>query len=187
MKRAIIATILAAMLILAAGCGAAGNPSQSAAAVSGTTAEVAENSEAVENSGTVSENPEPAQFLTDVSASGRNVSYEFDPEDSDSGWDAGSATAIALKKDAADISGSGAVFSGGVLTIRQAGTYVFSGALDNGQILIDAGKNDIVRLVLNGVTLRNDTGPAIYAPQSEKVVLILADGTENEVADGEGV
>ena len=114
------------------------------------------------------------------------TSYEYAPEDADATWDASSATTVALNDGTAQISGTGARFLDGKLTIEDAGTYVLAGALANGQVIIDADKGDLVRLVLDGVSLHNDGGAAIYASQSEKVVLILADGTQNTVSDGEG-
>jgi len=96
----------------------------------------------------------------------------------------GNSTTIAFNGAAARVSGEGARFSGGVLTIKQPGTYVLSGTLENGQILIDAKKNDTVRLVLNGVSLHNEKGSAIYAPKSKDLILVLENGTKNTVSDG---
>ena len=98
--------------------------------------------------------------------------------------DRSGATEIVLNGAATRISGAGAAFSDGTLTIRQPGTYVLSGKLGNGQVLIDAGKNGAVSLVLNGVSLNNDAGPAIYAPKSKEIALILERGTQNTVSDG---
>ena len=114
------------------------------------------------------------------------TSYEYAPEDTDATWDASSATAVTFDGAAAQVSGTGARFLDGKLTIEDAGTYVLSGDLANGQVVIDADKGDLVRLVLDGVSLHNGGGAAIYASQSEKVVLILADGAQNTVSDGEG-
>ena len=111
------------------------------------------------------------------------TSYNYKDEDSNSTWD-NNATTIILEGSSTQVSGSGASFSGGILTINKAGTFVLSGTLANGQILIDASKNDLVRLVMNGVYIHNETAPAIYAPQSDKVILILADGTQNTISDG---
>ena len=117
---------------------------------------------------------------------GYSISYEYKNEDINSNWDGGNSTSIVFEGSNAKISGSGASFSKGVLTIKQAGTFVLSGTLTDGQILVDASKNDVVRLVLNGVSIHNETAPAVYAPQSDKVVLILADGTQNSISDGFG-
>ena len=111
------------------------------------------------------------------------TSYEYTADDTNSAWDNNAAT-ITFDGNNAQVSGSGASFTDGTLTIKQAGTYVLSGTLANGQVLIDAKNSDVVRLVLNGLTLHNEIGPAIYAPQSEKVVLILAEGTVNTISDG---
>jgi hypothetical protein len=108
--------------------------------------------------------------------------YEFSPEDSDNEWGNGAATVILLDGDSAQVSGAGAGFSGGILTINQAGTYVLSGSLA-GRVLIDAAEDNVVRVVLNGAEIYSANDHAIYAP-SGKVVIILADGTENSVSDG---
>ena len=101
-----------------------------------------------------------------------------------SDWDNSSATIITLNGGAVLVEGSGATASGGVVTISQAGTYVVSGTLTNGQIVVDATKDDRVHLVLNGVEITNRTGAAIYAPVCDKLILTLADGTNNTVTDG---
>jgi len=76
-----------------------------------------------------------------------------------------------------------AVFSNGMCRITSGGTYVFSGKHE-GQILIQAAKNDVVVLLLDNLTLHNPNGPAIYAPRSKRVELILADGSVNTISDG---
>lgn len=47
--------------------------------------------------------------------------------------------------------------SGSTVTIRDKGTYAFSGELENGQIIVDAGGKDDVTVILNGVTVTNLT------------------------------
>ena len=76
-----------------------------------------------------------------------------------------------------------AVFSNGVLRITTGGRYVLSGKHE-GQVLIQATRNDVVELVLDNLTLHNPNGPAIYAPRSRRVELILADGSVNTITDG---
>lgn len=74
-------------------------------------------------------------------------------------------------------------FPGGVYRITTGGRHVFSGNY-RGQILIDATRNDVVELVLDGFRLYNPNGPAIYAPRSRRVEIVLSDGTVNTVTDG---
>lgn len=83
-------------------------------------------------------------------------------EDLDASWDASTATTIALDGTSATVNGSGATASGSTVTITAAGTYVLSGTLDDGQILVNAPSTASVRLVLNGVTLHNSSSASIY-------------------------
>ncbi len=103
-------------------------------------------------------------------------------EDTQTTWDDATAVQITLSGTAAEISGSGASYESGTLTITEAGTYVLTGSLQ-GTILIDAGKNDTVRLVLNGVTVTAANGPALYEKKAAKVILTLTEGTENSFTD----
>ena len=83
-----------------------------------------------------------------------------------------------------DISGAGAKTDGGAVTITKGGTYVLSGVF-NGQILIDAGKEELVHLVLAGAQMTCTDSAAIYGVQSDKIVITLQDGTVNQIEDGE--
>lgn len=47
------------------------------------------------------------------------------------------------------------------VVISSAGTYVLSGTISDGQIVVEAGEADKVQLVLNGVSITNSDGPAI--------------------------
>lgn len=113
-----------------------------------------------------------AQELLDTAAEGS------------SDWsEASDLTRIELNGNGASITGSGAAASGGTVTITKAGTYVLSGTLQDGQIRIQAGKDDTVRLVLNGVSLSSSASAPIYASQAGILVITMADGTENSATD----
>ncbi|MCL2232036.1 MAG: carbohydrate-binding domain-containing protein [Treponema sp.] len=71
----------------------------------------------------------------------------------------------------------------GIFRITTGGRHVLSGKHE-GQIIIEAARSDVVELVLDGFHLHNPNGPAIFAPRSRKVELILADGTINTISDG---
>jgi len=74
-------------------------------------------------------------------------------------------------------------FINGVSRITTGGRYILSGEHE-GQILIDASRSDVIELILDGATLRNPAGQAIYALRSRGVELILADGSINYISDG---
>ncbi|MCL2244970.1 MAG: carbohydrate-binding domain-containing protein [Treponema sp.] len=74
-------------------------------------------------------------------------------------------------------------FTDGIARITTGGRYILSGEHE-GQILIEATRRDLVQLILDGATLNNPNGQAIFAPRSLGVELILADGTVNNISDG---
>lgn len=103
-------------------------------------------------------------------------------EDKDVGYEETDSTAIALSGSDAEINGSGAEISDGVLTISEAGTYVLSGSF-KGQIYVKS-KGSEIKLVLNGVTVTNDTHAALLVDKAKKVTLTVNEGTENSFTDG---
>lgn len=74
--------------------------------------------------------------------------------------------------------------NGSSVTIDSAGTYSLSGSIADGQVVVDTQDTEIVRLILNGVTINNDSGSAIMVENAEKVMLVLADGITNSLSDG---
>lgn len=74
--------------------------------------------------------------------------------------------------------------SGTTITIRGSGTYILTGTLGNGSVVVDAGKEDKVQLVLNGVTIHSDTFAAIYVRQADKVFVTLAENSVNTLTNG---
>jgi len=68
----------------------------------------------------------------------------------------------------------------GKVTISKAGTYILEGNL-NGQLYINAGKNDLVHLILRNANISSNFGPAIYSEKCRKVV-ITTEG-ENFISD----
>lgn len=110
----------------------------------------------------------------------------FTANDLNGSWDAARATAtIALNGGSAKISGNGAYYNDGSVVITGAGYYVLSGALDDGNIVVDAYDSSKVFLLLNGVTLYCSDDACLRVEQADKVFLTLADGTENRMESGE--
>lgn len=91
---------------------------------------------------------------------------------------------IVLDGDTITIAGNGAAADGSSVTITAPGTYSLSGSLADGQVIVNA-EDGTVGLVLNGVDISSATGPAIYILNAQEAVIVLADGTENRVSDGD--
>ena len=77
----------------------------------------------------------------------------------------------------------GVKVSGSTVTITEAGTYVLSGTLTDGQVIIDAGDEDDVRLVLENASITCTTTAPIYAKNADKVIISLPENTESSVTD----
>lgn len=123
------------------------------------------------------------RVIRDEDAEGNESSQYFTANDRNTDWTA--ATTIALNGDSATVSGSGAYTNGGSVTISAAGYYDVTGALTDGSLVVDAGKNAKVFIRLNGVSITCSDDAAIRVNQADKVFLTLADGTENTLTSGE--
>lgn len=84
---------------------------------------------------------------------------------------------ITIEGTEAEVSGEDTVL------ITEGGAYVISGSLSDGMIQVDTEEE--VKLVLNGVSITNGDGPAIYVKSAESCYIETADGTENMLTDGE--
>ena len=84
-----------------------------------------------------------------------------------------------LKQEADLTDAAACVLSDGEdIHITEAGVYVLSGTAQNATVWIEAGEDDKVQIVLNGVNVENDDFPVIYAKSADKVfVTTSADST----------
>ncbi len=113
-----------------------------------------------------------------------DIDITFSARDLDVGYEETTATKITLSSGGIAVNGSGADAQGQVITIRSAGTYVLSGSLDDGQVIVEAGEDDKVQLVLNGISVHCETNAALLVRSADKVFLTLAEGSENTLDDG---
>ncbi len=108
----------------------------------------------------------------------------FSNRDFETDYDESKSALITLKGDSAESSSNAVQISGSTVTITDEGTYILSGSLDNGMIIIDSEKSDKTQLVLNGVTIHSETCAPIYILQSDKVFITLAPGSVNTLSNG---
>lgn len=71
----------------------------------------------------------------------------------------------------------------GVYTITKAGDYTLSGVLAEGQILIDAGDGDKVKLILNNAAISNSTDAPILARNGAELTVKAESDSYNTVDD----
>ena len=111
-------------------------------------------------------------------------SEAFSNRDLSGDYDDAEAVTVSLNGSSAKASSDSVQISGGTVTITAAGTYILSGTLDNGSVIVNATKDDKVQLVLDGVTIRSETFAAIYVVRADKVFITLAEGSVNTLSNG---
>lgn len=79
--------------------------------------------------------------------------------------------------------GTGVSVSGKTVTISKAGIYVLSGTGTDNQVIVDAGDNDIIKLVLNNADITSKQSSAIYVKNAGKVIVNSPVGTVNSLSD----
>lgn len=72
----------------------------------------------------------------------------------------------------------GVAINGQTVTITAEGTYIFSGTLSEGQIVVDAD-NAKVQIVFDNVDITCASSAAVYVKSAEKVFVTLAEGSQN--------
>lgn len=112
------------------------------------------------------------------------MDFAYSDRDKDASYDEAAATKIALAGQGATVSGEDAAVEGTAVTITAAGTYVVTGELMAGSLVVNAGDQDKVQIVLDGASIRNEAGPALNIQQADKVFVTLAAGSQNTLADG---
>ena len=71
------------------------------------------------------------------------------------------------------------VTDGKNISITSEGVYVLSGDAENVTVTVDAGDEDKVQLVLDGVSITNDSFPAIYVRSADKVFVTTTKDSAN--------
>lgn len=104
----------------------------------------------------------------------------FTNRDKEIGYDDESAIAINLSDGASTADSNSVVIDGDTITITEEGTYILSGSLTNGQIVVDA-ENAKVQLVLDNADISCETSAAIYVKAADKVFITTTDGSTNTV------
>lgn len=133
---------------------------------------------------TYSNTAEASTDETAETAAAASTSEMFTDRDLEIGYDEDSSAQITLTGDSASSDSDAVQISGSTVTITDEGTYILSGTLNNGMIVVNAEDTDKVHLVLNGAEITNETSAAIYILEADKVFITTAAGTENLLVNG---
>ena len=86
-------------------------------------------------------------------------------------------------KQTADLSDSTTytVSDGQDIEITTAGVYVLTGSASNVTVSVNVADDEKVQLVLDGVSITNDSAPAIFVKNADKVFVTTTQGSENSL------
>ena len=113
-----------------------------------------------------------------------DVASLFSERDLSSDYDESAAVSIELAGDSISCDSDAVSIDGSCVTLLDEGTYLISGTLDDGQILVDAEDTDKVQIVLSGADITSTDSAAIYSLNADKVFVTLEDGTDNTLTNG---
>ena len=159
-RKKLLALFCATALSMTAVAGCTGTKSSTGNVVSSETETNAEETSAQSEAGTFSS----ADMFTERDLAG---TYE------ESG-----AVYVTLSDDGITGETDGVVIDGQTVTITEEGTYIFSGTLSEGQIVVDADDAK-VQIVLDNVDITCATNAAVYVKSADKVFVTLAEGSQN--------
>lgn len=126
---------------------------------------------------------------TETSVGGTNSGSEnyqlladLNNEEKNSSYDESACTKIYFKDNEIDAA-DGISVTENTVNITEAGTYLFSGELSEGQIYVNSTGKGTVRLIFAGVSISNSTTAPVYIEEADDVIITLADNTKNKITD----
>ena len=116
---------------------------------------------------------------TSSSATETDASDMFSDRDKEVGYDESESVTISLADNSSSCESDAVSITENTITIKDEGTYILSGSLSDGMVIVEAEDTDKVQIVLNGVSISNDQSAALYVRSADKVFVTTASGTEN--------
>ena len=108
----------------------------------------------------------------------------FSERDLSGDYEESSAIRIELEGETISCSSDTVSIDGSRITLLDEGTYLVSGTLNDGQLLVNAGDTDKVQIVLSGAEITSSDSAAICSLNADKVFVTLAEGTDNTLTNG---
>ena len=92
------------------------------------------------------------------------------------------AAKITLSDQNIDVSGEGVEVADGEISIVKGGTYLITGTLSDGNVVVNASDEEVV-LVLDQAEITSSDTSALYVYKSEETTVYLAEGSTNTLTD----
>ncbi|MDO5576797.1 MAG: carbohydrate-binding domain-containing protein, partial [Fibrobacter sp.] len=92
-------------------------------------------------------------------------------------------TKISLLTNSIEVDGTGATVNGTEVVVVSSGTYIISGKLTDGKIVVRTEDKEDVVLIMNNVEISNSATSPLFVENAKNVIIELADGSENSFTD----
>lgn len=115
-------------------------------------------------------------YITEI-----DTSDMFSDRDKEVGYKETESVKIQLSDDGSSCESDAVSIAENNVTITDEGTYILSGSLSDGVVIVEAEDTDKVQLVLNGAAISSSQSAALYIRSADKVFVTTASGTENSL------
>ena len=113
-----------------------------------------------------------------------SVSQMFSDSDLEIGYDDVTSAHITLSGTTAACDSDAVQISGSQITLTEEGTYILSGSLEDGMVIVDGEDSAKVQLVLDNAQIGCSTSAAIYVRNADKVFITTAPDSQNTLSNG---
>ncbi len=135
-------------------------------------------------SGTSTNNTSNDTTNDEVTSTVINESEMFTDRDFETDYEESKSIAVTLSGDSVSCKSDAVKMKGTTITLSEEGTYIFSGTLDDGMIVVNADDKAKLQIVLDNASITSKTSAALYILEADKVFVTLAAGTSNTLANG---
>lgn len=113
-----------------------------------------------------------------------SLSQMFSDSDLEIGYDDVNSAHITLSGTTAACDSDAVQISGSQITLTEEGTYILSGSLEDGMVIVDGEDSAKVQLVLDNAQIGCSTSAAIYVRNADKVFITTAPDSQNTLSNG---
>ena len=98
-----------------------------------------------------------------------DTSDMFSDRDKEVGYEETESVVVSLTDDGSVCESDAVAITENIVTIKEEGTYIVSGSLSNGMVIVEAEDTDKIQIVLNGASIANAQSESLYVRSADKV------------------
>lgn len=112
-----------------------------------------------------------------------DIEPEYTDEEIRTDYDVNQAVEIKLSKNKIESQSGNVTINNTEATITTSGTYIISGEIENGNIVVNSKSDDPVRIILDNASITSSNTAPIYVKNAKETIITIKDGTTNKLTD----